>query len=128
GLWHLWASCHPLADPLHTDQMTSEYATSADGVTWTWQGTALSGTPGRWDSRGTRVTSASFDGDAVTAWYDGRASAAENYEERTGGRIQHRKLSPRTCSSRPMSDSNRGMSAWRCSQLSCWRSRLCRCR
>ena len=66
GLWHLWASCHPLNDPLQTDQMTTEYATSADGVTWTWHGTALSGTPGRWDSRGTRVTAVRFDGDAVT--------------------------------------------------------------
>ena len=46
GLWHLWASCHPLDDPLQTDQMTTEYATSADGLTWTWHGTALSGTPG----------------------------------------------------------------------------------
>ena len=27
-----------------------------------------------------------------------------------------------------MSSSNRGMSSWRCSQLSGWRSRLCRCR
>src|SRR5580692_8387785 len=84
GQWHLWASCHPLDDPLQTDQMTTEYATSADGLAWTWHGTALSGTPGRWDSRGTRVTSVDFGPDVVTAYYDGRASAAENYEERTG--------------------------------------------
>src|SRR5215472_15173283 len=41
GLWHLWASCHPLIDPLQADQMTTEYATSTDGVSWTWHGTAL---------------------------------------------------------------------------------------
>ena len=84
GRWHLWASCHPLKDPLQADQMTTEYATSADGLAWTWHGTALSGTPGRWDARGTRVTTVDFGGGTVTAYYDGRASAAENYEERTG--------------------------------------------
>ena len=84
GQWHLWASCHPLADPDQTDQMTTEYATSPDGLTWTWHGTALSGTPGQWDARGTRVTAVDFGEGGVTAYYDGRASAAENWEERTG--------------------------------------------
>ena len=33
GRWHAWASCHPLDDPEATDRMTTEYATSDDGVT-----------------------------------------------------------------------------------------------
>jgi hypothetical protein len=84
GKWHLWASCHPLAEPDEADQMVSDYATSADGLAWTWHGTALSGRPGEWDARGARVTAVRFVADQVLAFYDGRASASENYEERTG--------------------------------------------
>lgn len=86
--WHLWVSCHPLTRPNETDRMVTGYATSRDGLSWMWYGTALSGRPDAWDARGTRVTSAWFDRDdgeeIVAAAYDGRASAAENYEERTG--------------------------------------------
>ncbi|MBB5631259.1 hypothetical protein BJ981_007023 [Sphaerisporangium krabiense] len=84
GVWHLWASCHPLADPGEEDQMVSDYATSEDGVVWTWHGTALSGRPGCWDSRGARVTTVVRHEGALVAAYDGRATAGENYEERTG--------------------------------------------
>jgi hypothetical protein len=84
GTWQLWACCHPLADPAGADQMVSYYATSLDGLDWTWQGTALAGRPGYWDSRGTRISAVWPDGDSVVAFYDGRASVAENYEERTG--------------------------------------------
>ncbi|WP_214324629.1 hypothetical protein [Nonomuraea sediminis] len=84
GVWHLWASCHPLGRAGEEDRMVTDYATSPDGLEWTWHGTALSGRPGMWDARGTRISAVRFTGNGVLAFYDGRADAAENYEERTG--------------------------------------------
>ncbi len=84
GKWHLWASCHPLEEWDEADRMVTDYATSADGLDWTWHGTVLRGRPGLWDARGARVTTVVPHQGHIFAYYDGRASAAENYEERTG--------------------------------------------
>jgi hypothetical protein len=84
GLWHLWACCHPLETDEHADRMTTRYATSPDGIAWTWRDTVLCGRLGRWDARGARVTAVIPTPDGLLATYDGRATAGENWEERTG--------------------------------------------
>ena len=82
--WHLWGCFHPLADPEEADEMSSWYATSSDGLDWTWRSEVLAGRPGTWDQRGARITSVLLDGPRPVAYYDGRASKEENWYERTG--------------------------------------------
>jgi hypothetical protein len=81
GRWHAWICCHLLDVPGEEDRMNSAYATSDDGLTWTWHGTVLEGRPGTWDARGARVT-AVLPGGPVA--YDGRATKEENWLEKTG--------------------------------------------
>jgi hypothetical protein len=81
GRWEAWICCHPLDVAGAEDRMSTGYATSEDGLDWQWHGTVLAGRPGLWDARGARLTTILSDGRAA---YDGRASAEENWFERTG--------------------------------------------
>jgi hypothetical protein len=73
GGLRIWATLHPLAEgDENADRMVSVDAYSGERV--------MVPEPGTWYSRGTRITAIV----AGHAYFDGRASAAENYEERTG--------------------------------------------
>jgi hypothetical protein len=69
----IWATLHPLTEgDENADQMIS-----VDAYSWEY---VMVPEPGTWYSRGTRITAVVGE----YAYFDGRASAAQNYEERTG--------------------------------------------
>ena len=69
----VWATSHPLTEgDDNADQMTSVNAYNGEPV--------MVPEPGTWYSRGTRITALVGE----YAYFDGRASAEQNFEERTG--------------------------------------------
>jgi hypothetical protein len=69
----IWATLHPLTEgDDNADRMISVDARTCK--------TVMEPEPGTWYSRGTRITAVVGE----YAYFDGRASAAQNFEERTG--------------------------------------------
>ena len=82
GAWHAWICCHLLDLPGHEDRMNSAYATSADGLELGLARHRARG-PHRLVGLTRRATLHAAPGRPGGAC-DGRASAEENWFERTG--------------------------------------------
>ncbi len=84
GVWHAWVCCHPLDERGEEDRMSSRYASSRDGLSWTWGEVALAPESAGWDRRGRRVAAVlPRPYGSVVGFYDGRADAEENWYERS---------------------------------------------
>jgi hypothetical protein len=84
GQWEMWVCEHVITDPVMADAMSTWYATSPDGLVWTLDHPCLVPPAGGWDARGARIADVLGNDGARMAYYDGRATFEENWEERTG--------------------------------------------
>jgi hypothetical protein len=84
GVWQMWVCRHRTDVPADGDRMDTWYATSPDGITWSLEGVAMRGRPGRWDQRGARMTAVVPVDGGYAAYYDGRPTADDNWAEQTG--------------------------------------------
>jgi hypothetical protein len=77
---------HATLDIFNTGECisTTGLATSRDLDHWGWQSVVFNCPPKGWDGYCRRINSAVPMGEQFLAFYDGSASHAENYEERTG--------------------------------------------